>query len=115
MPICRAMTAAFLPTNSLLAWSPVDPWCSTTFSSSRSLLLVEKQAPARPSCSASASAMEATAMISFSAVQMMLLSIEAPSTMPSAATLEVGRLVDDRGRIARTGGDHLLAAGPSPP
>ena len=40
----------------------------------------------RPSRSASASAIDATATISFSAVQTMLLSIDAPSTMLAAAT-----------------------------
>ena len=54
-------------------------------------------------------AIESTAMTSFSAMQTMLLSSEAPRTIASAAFVEVRGLVDDGRRVARAGADRLLA------
>ncbi len=59
----------------------------------------------------SLSATEATTTVSFSSMQIMLLSNEAPRTMSAAGFFNVGGLVDDDGGVAGAGADGALAAG----
>ena len=59
----------------------------------------------------SSSAIRSTAMISFSAMQTMLLSSEAPFDDAFGGLVEIRGFVDDDRRIARAGADGFLARG----